>query len=404
MSIKRINEQRVTTRTHWAWLFPILALSPLSLAAKGCDNTGVIGDNCPTPEDCPSGTAGTGGSTPPATCGGLLGKECSDRQYCDYPARAACGAGDQTGVCKPRPTACDLSYSPVCGCDDRTYGNDCAAQSAGVSIAHSGECESSGGTGGTASGGTGGTPNGGAGGGNGKTCGGIAALRCDEGLYCNFPVETQCGSGDRTGTCAKPPEGCTKELNQVCGCDEVTYGNPCMAAAAGVSIAHQGACRTKGAECGEIGGCEPDEFCNFPPSSRCGLADGPGVCTKRPPKGTPCDAVYAPVCGCDGETYGNECEALIAAASVATEGECGALPGGECGGLLPQECKAGFYCDYPPNLACGAGDQLGVCKLKPEACDAVYAPVCGCDGKTYGNTCEAASAGVAVASDGACKK
>ena len=27
-------------RAHWAWLLPILALSPLAMAAKGCNNSG----------------------------------------------------------------------------------------------------------------------------------------------------------------------------------------------------------------------------------------------------------------------------------------------------------------------------------------------------------------------------
>jgi hypothetical protein len=388
MSLRNTHSHRETARSHWAWLLPILALSPLALAAKGCDNTGVVGDNCPAPEDCPTGTAGKGGSDPDPnrTCGGLTGAACADDQYCEYPKDAACGAADQTGLCKPKPEACDLNYSPVCGCDGKTYGNDCAAQMAGVSVARTGECDGGGGE-------------------AGATCGGLTGAACEEGLYCNYPVEAKCGAGDQTGTCTpRGAGGCTKELNEVCGCDEVTYGNPCMAAAAGVSIAHQGACNSTVVSCGRVGGCAPDEFCNFPPDSACGVADGPGVCTKLPPKGTACDANYDPVCGCDGKTYGNDCEAFVAGVSIASRGECGTRPVGDCGGLLGTECKDGYFCDYTLELMCGAGDQLGTCRVIPEFCTEHLDPVCGCDGKDYSNSCEANANGTAAAYKGNCKK
>ena len=77
-----------------------------------------------------------------AFCGGIAGVQCPEGEFCNFPIEAQCGAADQGGTCQAKPEVCTLQYDPVCGCDDKTYGNACAAAGAGVSIAHDGECKS----------------------------------------------------------------------------------------------------------------------------------------------------------------------------------------------------------------------------------------------------------------------
>ena len=65
--------------------------------------------------------------------------DCAGGQYCDFPNNQ-CGAADGPGICRDRPEACIEIFDPVCGCDGADYGNSCMAASAGIDVAHEGEC------------------------------------------------------------------------------------------------------------------------------------------------------------------------------------------------------------------------------------------------------------------------
>jgi len=77
------------------------------------------------------------------SCGGMMGTICANKSdYCHMDIAAMCGAADQTGTCQPKAQMCTMQYDPVCGCDGKTYGNACSANSQGISVAAKGECES----------------------------------------------------------------------------------------------------------------------------------------------------------------------------------------------------------------------------------------------------------------------
>jgi hypothetical protein len=73
-----------------------------------------------------------------------------------------------------------------------------------------------------------------------------------------------------------------------------------------------------------------------------------------------------------------------------------------CGGFANIPCKSNEWCNFPSRNRCGIPDHFGVCRARPEQCPQHIMPVCGCDGKDYNNSCEAARAGFDVAHAGKC--
>lgn len=185
-------------------------------------------------------------------------------------------------------------------------------------------------------------------------------------------------------TCSIALVACTLALVG-CGDDATSPGGAGGSAGTGGS-AGAGGEGGEGGEGGIVGDgcaeqCTDTEYCA---GDSC---TGEGTCEERPPM---CSREFAPVCGCDGTTYGNACEAESAGVRVDFDGQC------PCSGH--DDCFDTQYCDQGEVCA----RSTGTCKERPQLCSPVFMPVCGCDGADYSSVCDANAAGVQVSAEQPC--
>jgi len=392
-----------------------------------------------------------------AKSGRQYGSECEAKCNGDTVARQGfCykvpNRGNTLSLISKRNCFCPMIYRPVCGSNGKTYGNDCEAKCDGFKVNHKGFCS---------------RPS------QDNTLSVFRRRRLikriPKSCVCPKLLNPVCGSNNKTytneceanckkitvftsGECQgkKPTEGpciCPKLINPVCGSNGKTYNNECEAKCEKIKTFTKGECpqqQTQVCICPAIHnpvcGSDSKTYENDC-VAKCEKITTytKGSCSKPTKKTKPktntltsmaklpigakvpcmCPMIYRPVCGSDGKNYGNECEARCQGITSVRKGKCNisnvkvpihkkvncACPMiykpvcGENGHTYPNLCEAScqsILVSYKGR--CTKNNKPKIC-----FCPAIYQPVCGSNGKNYGNACQATCQGITVSSKGVCE-
>lgn len=281
---------------------------------------------------------------------------------------------------------CDKKAQEVCGRDGNTYLNKCHAVCAGTTIAYTSKCR---------------------------------PPQPDRSL-----VQPNNAANQTPNT----PCNCSVELKPVCGSDNMTYANSCLAICNKITtFKHIGECQacscplTYEPVCAENSETYPNECaatCNKVKVVNKGPCQRSNECI--------CAMDFAPVCGINGKSFSNRCNALCSKVEVAYEGVCKANNGCGCkfefepvcgknGTTYPNKCEAGCekvevayagICNFNDNTLVNK-DQArtifdSIVRTNNCNCGDKVELVCGVDGRRYNNPCLATCNGTTVANNNAC--